>query len=141
MRSGTNFWMGITAGLVLMFGGTQLMQGREPAAHAAPQSVDNQGKYTLAVGGSEPNRYDMLWVLHEHPPYAKLKPERGEDSFMKPTQITLCLYKIEKQGEKMKLIAARDIAYDIEYQNLNQEHPDVKYVCQNLKDLADKQKK
>jgi hypothetical protein len=132
---GNNFWMGIAAGLVLMFGCTNLMQGREPAA---PQGVDNQGRFTLAVGGSEANKYDMLWVLHEHPPYDKLKSERGVDTFLKPTQITLCLYKVEKQGEKMKLVAARDIAYDIEFQNLNQEQPDTKYVYKTFKDLAEK---
>jgi len=137
MRTGTNFWPGITAGAVLMFGGMQLMQGREQAANAAVQSVDNQGKFTLAVGGSEANRYDMLWVLHEHPPHPKLKPERGEDpGFMKQNQITLCLYRVEKQGEKMKLVAARDIAYDIEFQDLNQEAPEAKVVYQHFKQKA-----
>ena len=92
-----------------------------PARAVEPaQAVDNQGKYALAVGGSEPNRNDLIWVLHEHP-----QPKRG-GPFQKPNQITLCLYKAEKQGEKMKLVAARDIAYDIELQNLNQEQPDAK---------------
>jgi hypothetical protein len=132
MRSDTKFWKGITAGLVLMFGGMQLMRGRETAAHAAPQGVDNQGKFTLAVGGSEANRYDMLWVLHEHTPNPKPKAERGEDAaLIKPTAITLCLYKVEKQGDKMKFVAARDIAYDVELQNMGQEHPDAKLVYQD----------
>lgn len=135
MRKGMGFSLGVGAGFVLIV----LMQGRETPAHAAtPQSVDNQGKFALAIGGSEPNRHDMLWVLHEHAPYSKLKPERGADAFMKPTQITLCLYKIEKQGDQMRLVAARDIAYDIELQNLGQGDPDVKKVYKELKEQADK---
>lgn len=137
MREGTNFWKGIAAGLVLMFGVVQLMRGRETAAYAAPQSVDNQGKFTLAVGGSEANRYDLLWVLHEHQPNPRPKGERGEDAaLIKPTAITLCLYKVERQGEKMKLVAARDIAYDVELQNMNQEDPDAKRVFQEWRARA-----
>ncbi len=138
MRKGMGFSLGIGAGLVVML----LMQGRETPAHAAtPQSVDNQGKFTLAVGSSEPNRHDMLWVLHEHAPHTKLKPERGDETFMKPTQITLCLYKIERQGELMRLVAVRDIAYDIEFQNLGQGKPlDARDVYQHFKDQADKKK-
>ena len=128
MWKGTSFMLGITAGLFLMV----LARSPETAAHAAPpQGVDNQGKFTVAVGGSEPNRYDMLWVLHEHPTHPSLRPDRGEDS--KANQITLALYKIEKQGEMMKLIAARDIAYDIELQNWKQEDPDAVKVYELYK--------
>jgi hypothetical protein len=138
MQKWTFFTMGLMAGLILLLGGALLMQGRESTAHAAPmQGVDNQGKFVMAVGGSEPNRYDMLWVLNEHPPHPKLKPERGDDAgFMKQNQITLCLYKIERQGEKMKLVAARDIAYDIEFQDLGQESPTAKEVYQTLSKRA-----
>lgn len=134
MQKWTYFSMGIMAGLILLLGGALLMQGREPAAHAAPQSVDNQGAFTLAVGSSEPNRYDMLWVLHKHQPHPKLRI-RGEDDagILKGEQITLCLYKVERQGERMKLVAARDIAYDIELQDFNQETPTAKEVLENLK--------
>ena len=132
MLTKTGFWTGIAAGFILMFGGSLLQRGGDPAAHAM-QGVDNQGKFTLAVGGSEPNRYDMLWVLHEHPPHPKLKARGEEDAgLMKGTQISLGLYKIEKQGEKMKLVAMRDIAYDIEYQDLGQADPTVKEVYQHL---------
>jgi hypothetical protein len=133
MRTESNFWKGMAIGLVLLFGGMHLLQGCSNA-HAM-QGVDNQGKFTLAVGSSEPNRYDMLWVLHEHPPHPKLKARGEEDAgFMKGTQISLGLYKIEKQGEKMKLVAMRDIAYDIEYQDLNQEPPTVKQVYKHLQE-------
>ena len=134
MQKWTYFSMGIMAGLILLLGGALLMQGRETTAHAAMQAVDNQGKYILATGSSEPNRYDMLWVLHEHAPHPKLKA-RGEEAagILKQTQMTLCLYKIERQGEKMKLVAARDIAYDIELQDYNQETPTAKEVLETLK--------
>ena len=134
MQKWTYFSMGIMAGLILLLGGALLMQGREPAAYAM-QGVDNQGKFTVATGSSEPNRYDMLWVLHEHQPHPKLRI-RGEEAdagVMKGTQITLCLYKIERQGEKMKLVAARDIAYDIELQDYNQETPTAKEVLDTIK--------
>jgi len=138
---GNNLWMGIAAGMILAFGCTGLIQGREPAAHAAPQGVDNQGRFALAVGSSEANRNDLLWVLHEHPPHPDLRPARGADTFGKPSMISLCLYKAERQGEKMKLMAARDIAFDIEFQNLNQENPDAESVYENFKKIAAKNKK
>ncbi len=135
MQKWTYFSMGIMAGLILLLGGALLMQGREPAAHAVPmQSVDNQGQFLFAVGSSEPNRYDMLWVLHRHAPHPKLRIRGEEDAgILKGEQITLCLYKVERQGEKMKLAAARDIAYDIELQDYNQENPTAKEVLETLK--------
>ena len=134
MQKENRHWMGIVSGAVLMFGCVQLLRDREPAAHAAPQGVDNQGKYVLAVGGSEANRNDLVWVLHEHPTHPSFRAERGDDATaMKPNQITLCLYKAERQGEKMRFVAARDIAYDIELQNMNQEDPDATKVYQSYK--------
>jgi hypothetical protein len=133
MQKWTYFTMGIMAGLVLLLGGALLVQGREPAAYAM-QSVDSQGGFTLATGSSEPNRYDMLWVLHKHPPHPKLRIRGDDDAgILKGEQMTLCLYKIERQGERMKLVAARDIAYDIELQDFNQEPPTAKEVLETLK--------
>lgn len=132
MQKWTYFTMGIMAGLILLLGGALLMQGREPAAHAM-QGVDNQGGFILATGSSEPNRYDMLWVLHKHAPHPKLRV-RGEEEagILKGELMSLCLYKIERQGERMKLVAVRDIAYDIELQDYNQETPTAKEVLQVL---------
>ncbi|HEU4338702.1 MAG TPA: hypothetical protein VFS19_01425 [Planctomycetota bacterium] len=134
MQKWTYFSMGVMAALILLLGGALLMQGREPAAYAAPQSVDNQGQFILATGSSEPNRYDMLWILHKHDPHPKLKLRGDEEGgILKGQQITLCLYKVERQGERMKLVAARDIAYDIELQDYNQENPTAKEVLETLK--------
>jgi len=132
MQKWTYFTMGIMAGLILLLGGALLMQGREPAAHAM-QGVDNQRGFILATGSSEPNRYDMLWVLHKHAPHPKLKV-RGEEGegILKGELMSLCLYKIERQGEKMKFVAARDIAYDIELRDFNQETPTTKEVLNSL---------
>src|SRR6185503_21054881 len=134
MQKWTYFSMGVMAALILLLGGALLMQGREPMAYAAPQGVDNQGQFIVATGSSEPNRYDMLWILHKHAPHPKLKLRGDEEGgILKGEQITLCLYKIERQGEKMKLVAARDIAYDIELQDYNQENPTAKEVLETLK--------
>jgi hypothetical protein len=128
--------IGAAAGFVVML----LLQGREPSAQAAPaQSVDNQGKFTVAVGGSEPNRYDLVWVLHERPYNPKLKPGRGADAkYLKDNQITLALYKAEDQGKKMKFVASREIAYDLELNDWNQERPEAKEVFQLYKDAVDR---
>jgi hypothetical protein len=141
MQKWTYFSMGIMAGLILLLGGALLVQGREPAAHAM-QSVDNQGKYVMAVGSSEPNRYDMLWVLHEHPPHPKLRLRGEEDDagILKGQRISLCLYKIEQQGEKMKLAAVRDIAYDVEMIEYQQKTPTVREVIDMLKKSVPKEK-
>lgn len=129
MTTRPDFWRGMSTGLAVLVATLLFLPRGESAAHAEPmQGVDNQGKYALAVAGSEPNRSDMLWVLHEHPTHPDLRSERGDGAAQKPNQITLCLYKMEKQGEQMKLVAARDIAYDIELQNWNQTDPDAEKV-------------
>lgn len=138
MQKWTYFTMGIMAGLILLLGGALLMQGRETTAHAM-QGVDNQGAFIVATGSSEPNRYDMLWVLHKHLPHPKLKVRGEEDSgVLKGELMSLCLYKIERQGEKMKLVAVRDMAYDVELRDYNQESPTAKEV---LKVLSQNMKK
>ncbi len=134
MRLGMSPRVRFAAGIFLAFGGALLVSGCGASALAAPQGVDNQGKFTLAVGGSEASKYDMLWVLHEHAPHPMLKPERGIDGELtEANRITLCLYKIEKDGEKMKLVAARDIAYDLELQDMGQLLPRVKDIYGLLK--------
>lgn len=127
----TGFAAGLAAGLAVVAvaaaGGSAA-----PAAHAAPQSVDNNGKYVVAVGGTQSGINDLLWVLHEHPPHKGLKKREEDSKVLKDTRISLCLYKATRNGDSMKLVSARDIAYDIEFMDLNQEAPKVGEVIQTL---------
>jgi hypothetical protein len=142
MQKWTFFSMGVMAGLILLLGGALLAQGREPTAYAAMQGVDNQGKFIMGIGGSEPSKNDMLWVLHEHKPMATgvRTGDEGDAKVMKNTRMALCLYKITKNGDSMKLIAVRDIAYDIELLEFNQETPKVKEIIDVIRRQMPKEK-
>jgi len=140
MQKWTFFSMGVMAGLILLLGGALLAQGREPVAHAM-QGVDNQGKYALAIGGSAQGLTDMLWVLHEHPPLIKDRTVEGEGKpIQKPSRISLCLYKLTRNGDQMKLCAVRDIAYDVEIPDFNSEPPKVREVVDMLRKNMPKEK-
>jgi hypothetical protein len=133
MQKWTYFTMGIMAGLILLLGGALLVQGREPTAFAM-QSVDNQGKYVMGIGGSAQGLNDMVWVLHEHPPLPGLKPRGEEDDtrIQKGNRVSLCLYQIAENGRKMKLVSVRDIAYDVEIIDFMSEPP-VRDIIATLK--------
>ena len=133
MQKWTYFTMGIMAGLILLLCGALLVQGREPSAYAM-QGVDNQGKYAMGIGGSAQGLNDLVWILHEHPPLPGLRERGAEDDsrVLKATAVTLCLYKVAENGRKMELVSVRDIAYDVEIQDLKSEPP-VKDVITLLK--------
>lgn len=135
----TGFAAGLAAGLAVV--AVAAAVGTVQPAHAAPQSVDNNGKFVVAVGGSQQGISDLLWVLHEHPPHPGLKGREEDHKVLKGTRISLCLYKAAKNGDAMKLMSARDIAYDIEFMDFNQESPTVATVIQTLaKQIKDKDK-
>ncbi len=125
------FAMGVMSGLILVLGYALLMVSHQNPAHAM-QSVDSGGKFTLATGSTTQGVIDLLWVLHEHPPHPGLKSREEDSKVLKPTRISLCLYKSTKNGDSMKLMAARDIAYDIEFMDYNQEKPSVRDIIETL---------
>lgn len=125
------FAMGIMSGLILVLGYALLMSAHDNRAWAA-QSVDSNSKFVLAVGGSQQGINDIVWVLHEHPPHPGLKTREEDNKVLKNSRISLCLYKAARNGEAMKLMAARDIAYDVEFMDFNQEKPTVREIIETL---------
>ncbi len=137
---GTGMALGMVLGAALMGAGI-LLGGRSGEAHASPQSVDNNGKYAVAVGGTAAGVNDLVWVLNEHPVHPGLKGREEDSKVAKPNRVALCLYKATKNGDAMKLVSVRDIAYDVEIQNLNQETPEVRQIMEKLKgEIARKEK-
>ncbi|MBI4566021.1 MAG: hypothetical protein HY716_15145 [Planctomycetes bacterium] len=123
MQKWSYFTMGLLAGLVLVLGAALLAQGKSGEALASPplfQGVDNQGEFVLAVGGAEQQVNDLLWVLHKHKKLPALEPREMDvrDKAINKDMISLCLYKADENGRKIKLVAVRNIAYEVEMDEL-----------------------
>ncbi len=128
---GTGFMAGIIAVLLTVV----IMQNREPQAWAAPQSVDNTGAGLMtAVGGTQPQMYDILWVMYKRPnPHKNDK----EPLLSKEERITLCAYQMGGRGA-MKLVSVRDISYDMDLVEFQNEKPAVKEIMEGLKKTLEK---
>jgi len=136
MRTWSTVGIGMLSGLIVMMGSAMMNAGADTAAHAAGQGADGAtGRYVMAVGGATQNQNDLVWVLNEHKPNANLK--RSDAKVVKPDVVSLCLYKAAENGKKMQLVGVRDIAYDIEMFEMNQESPTpteiIKELSKNLK--------
>lgn len=136
MHKWAYFSMGIMAGVIVVLLSALLMQNHEPQAYAAParmQGVDNTGTgLIMGVGGAQTQTNDILWVVHKR----KAQPRAGastNDVTSKDERITLCCYQIANGARFMKLVAARDISFDMDIVELNNDRPRVKDIVDQLK--------
>jgi len=119
-----------------------IMQNREPQAFAAPapQAVDNQGQgLMLATGGATANQVDVLWVINKH----KAPVHSGDPKDIvnqKDDRITLCCYQVQTGGRKIKLVGVRDISFDLDLMELENDKPSVKDIVEALRKAQPKDK-
>jgi hypothetical protein len=139
------FSLGIMAGIVAVLMTVVVMQNREPKAYAepaAPQAVDNTGQgLMLATGGATSQQADILWVIHKH----KALPRTGGDAkdvvTAKEERITLCCYQVMTGGRKIKLVGVRDISFDMDLMELENDKPTVKEIVEALRKAQPKPEK
>jgi hypothetical protein len=140
MQRWSQFSLGLLAGIVVVLLTVVILQNREPQAHAVTQGVDNTGTGILmGIGGSTNNINDLLWVLVKHP-----APKRaaGADAGIvssKDERMTLCCYQVSNGARSMRLVATRDISFDVDVPEMNNERPSVKTIIEELKKTLPKE--
>ena len=131
------FSIGIMAGVIAVLLTVVVMQNREPqayAAPAAPQATDNTGQgLMLATGGATSQQADILWVIHKHKAAARAGGDSKDVVAQKEERITLCCYQVMTGGRKIKLVGVRDISFDMDLLELENDKPSVKDVVEVIR--------
>jgi hypothetical protein len=135
MHKWTFFASGILAGVVAVVLTASALQGRGQQAWAAPafQGTDNTGHgIALTTGGSQQGIQDVLWVIYKRHAVAKAG-EGKEGALVKEERITLCCYQIANGARSMKFVAARDITFDLDVIEFQNDKPKVKDIVEEIK--------
>lgn len=130
------FSMGAMAGIIAVLSFALMAQQQSNLAYAAPNNPwqdNNQQGLIVQAGGATQNQNDCLWVLNKHQPLIKPKEGAQDKELQAPFKYSLCLYRIVRNGEQMKLVACRDITYDMELVELYNDRPTVKDIYEQLK--------
>ena len=128
------FATGIMAGIIAVLLTVVIAQNREPqawAAPATPQGVDNTGAgLMMGTGGAQSQIQDILWVI-----YKRQAPVKGdkEGALSKSERITLCCYQVGNGARSVKLVAVRDISFDLDVVEYGNDKPHVKDIIEELK--------
>ena len=124
---------GVMAGIIGVLLTVVIAQNRESQVWAAPQSVDNTGTgLMMGTGGSQTQTQDILWVLFKHAAPSKAAGEK-EGLLAKSERITLCCYQVANGARSMKLVAVRDISFDMDVVEYGNDKPHVKDIIEELK--------
>ena len=137
MQRWTYFAMGIMAGVIVMLLSALFVQSQQEAYAAPPapplQSVDNAGKgLIVGVGGSQTQTNDILWVIYKRKAQARAGATANSVT-ARDEHITLTCYQVGNGARFIKLVAARDITFDQDIVELNNDRPRVKDIVDQLK--------
>jgi hypothetical protein len=122
---------GIMAGVIGVLLTVVIGQNREPQAWAAPQATDNTGAgLMMGTGGSQTQTQDILWIIHKRP----ATPNADAKGIMaKAERITLCCYQVQNGARQIKLVAVRDISFDMDIIEYGNDKPHVKDIIDDLR--------
>ena len=142
----TFFAVGVMAGIIAILGCALLLQAKGPQAHAAnaiTQDSNPQAGILIATGGSQQNIQDCVWILFKRP--SDKKPDEGTgtvaDSVLnKPEHLSLACYQVTNNGRMVKLVGVRNISWDMDLIELNNDKPQVMEIIKALRDEAKKKK-
>ena len=139
------FSMGIMAGIIAVLFTALVMQNREPLAHAAsvPQTVDGSadGGLIIGTGASQQNQNDILWVVYKRAASKKAGADARDIVAQKNERITVAAYKIDVNGRQMKLAAVRDISFDLDLLQYQNDRPAVKDIVEEIRKNQPKEDK
>ena len=142
MQKWSFFTMGIMAGIILVLFTVILTQNREPKAYGAPvpQAVDNTGQgLMIGTGSATAQMNDVLWVIYKHAAARKGGTDSGVTA--KDERITLCCYQVAQGARSIKLAAVRDISFDLDVVEWQNDKPHVKDIIEELKKSMPKDEK
>lgn len=133
-------WMyavtGVMTGIIGVLLTVVVSQNREPQAWAAPTAPMMQDKgggdmLQMYSGGSQNNIQDVIWIVYKR---AATATAGGKDSVLsKNEKITLCCYQVGNGARNVKLVAVRDISFDMDVYEYGNDKPHVKEIVEELK--------
>jgi hypothetical protein len=136
------FAIGVMAGIIGLLSFALLLQARTPSADAATQDNNPAAGIVVATGGSQQNMNDICWIL-----FKRLAPKKAggdatttEGVMHKDEYLTLGCYRVTDNGKRMTFVGMRNISWDldlIEYQN---EKPTVMEIIKALREEEKKKK-
>ena len=123
---------GVMTGIIGVLLTVVIAQNREPQAWAAPQTTDNTGAgLMMGTGGATTQTQDILWIIYKRPGTVAAG---GKDSTLsKSERITLCCYQVANGARNMKLVAVRDVSFDMDVVEYGNDKPHVKDIIDELK--------
>jgi hypothetical protein len=131
---------GVMAGIIAVLLTVVIAQNREPqawAAPATPQGVDNSGNgLIVTTGGANTQTNDVLWVVFKRAGGVSA----GKDAALqKSEKITLCCYQVANGARNIKLVAVRDISFDMDLLEYQNDKPHVKEIVEEIRKNAPKE--
>ena len=131
------FSMGIMAGIIVVLLSALLMQQREPQAFAgvpATQAADGgSGGLIMGIGASQQNQNDICWIVYKHTVNVKPGSDPKDIVAQKTERISLAAYQIGNGARSMKLAAVRDISFDLDILEINNDKPSVKDIVETIR--------
>ena len=124
---------GIMAGVIAVLLAVVVSQNRDTQAWAAPafQATDNTGQgLMMGTGGSQTQTQDILWIIYKR---AGTSSPDAKGVMAKSERITLCCYQIQNGARSIKLVAVRDISFDMDVVEYGNDKPHVKDIIEELK--------
>jgi hypothetical protein len=106
MKSALLIVSGVILGLAVA-----CVQAIPPAEAQTVQEAGGGPAVVMGIGGSAANQNDNCWVLFKE----KAKNREGKDV----DRVTLCLYRLLKNGQAFDLMDVREITYDAKLSQLN----------------------
>jgi hypothetical protein len=109
-----------------------IMQNREPQAWAAPmQAGPSTDILQMYSGGSQNNIQDIIWIVYKRQNAGGA--DKKDSVLSKAEKVTLCCYQVANGARNVKLVAVRDITFDIDLIEYGNDKPHVKEIVEELK--------
>ena len=87
-------------------------------------------------GGSQPNIEDIIWIVQKKKMPRKPGADPKDIIANKTEHVILAAYQVRNQGRGMKLVAVRDISFDLDIPEYMNEKPSVRDIVTELKKAA-----
>ena len=130
---------GVMTGIIGVLLAVVVSQNRETQAWAAPQATDNTGAgLMMGTGGSQTQTQDILWIIFKR---AASSVADANGVMAKSERITLCCYQVQNGARLIKLVAVRDISFDMDVVEYGNDKPHVKDIIEELKKTEKKSDK
>ena len=122
---------GIMAGVIGVLLTVVIGQNREPQAWAAPLTqAAGGGDLQMYTGGSQTQTQDILWVVYKR---QAAPPADAKGVLAKAERVTLACYQVQNGARMIKLVAVRDISFDMDIIEFGNDKPHVKDIIEDLR--------